>query len=179
MIKLSLNRSLALALAALIVALLVGNRLELVFAGGDGYQAPMFFRVGETKNSTAPMLYPRGSAVETKAQEWIEVVNGGVVVWLYENTRLEITSLTTETVELHLPYGRIVISNNESPSRTVTVVASETTTRLDSNQALSVVNYSFLNKVDVFPITDDLKQSAAKKFYLWITEGQTIDDTAE
>ena len=168
-----------IAFVILTVALLVGNRLGLVFAGGQGYQAPMSFMVGEVVNSNAPFFYPRGSAVETKAGEWIQVVNGGLVVWLYENTRLEITTLTDETVELHLPYGRIIVANNASASREVTVVAGDKTTTFSANQVLSIVNYSFLDKVDVFPITDDLKNSAAKDFYAWYTTSQTIDGIPE
>lgn len=156
-----------LTLLGLIVALLIGNRLGFVYAGGSGYEAPMVFMVTEVRNGNAAFTYPRGTTLTTSADEWIQLSNGELIIWMYENTSLQFKKVDKHGVELVMPKGRIIIANNTPPERPVTVIALGQTIDVEANKPLSIINYDFLGNVDVFPVDQTTTVGAAQDFYDW------------
>ncbi len=155
-----LSYFLFLSLFSLVILLLIGNRLGFRFAGGDGYQRPLFFQ-SDTES------FSRGSTIDTGAGERMMISQDQLFVWLDENSTLHVDTLTNDETKLTLIRGRMVAVDKAAVKRATTIVAGDTTTTsLDA--PISIVNYDFLGKVDVFPVEETLATTgAAKDFYAW------------
>lgn len=155
-----LSYFLLLSLFSLAILLLIGNRLGFVFAGGDGYQRPLFFQ-SDTQS------FGRGSIVETSAGERMMISQDQLFVWLDENSTLRIDVLTDDEVKLTLVRGRIAAIDKALSQHATTIAASDTSTAI-LDTPISIVNYDFLGKVDIFPVEETLATTgAAKVFYAW------------
>lgn len=166
------TKSLIIIFGLLCAVLLVGNRLGFVFAGGDGYVSPRSFAVVEVINGNFAFSYPRGSVIETTAGQWIRLDDEGVEIWMYENTTIEIKTLTKQEVEIRLARGRIIASNDSAALRSIRIEALDTITTILPGDNQSIVHYDFLQKVDTFAVDASLTTSAAGDFYQWFLNSQ-------
>lgn len=146
---------------ALVVALLIGTRLGAVFAGGPGYFPPLsastvetFGNVTESRAGHERFISanpPRGSVIETDKGARALLDIDGTIIGVYEDTRVELKTLSHERVELYLPKGRVAVSTVRAPDRKVTI----STNQIDATTIggdFSVVNYDFQQRVSVIPL---------------------------
>ena len=155
------------AFVILVVALLVGQRLGFEFTGGSGFHAPLSLQrletvgtVTETRdNISGPVSDnpPRGATIATDVASRAKFSQGSLTLWMSEDTVLQINKLETDSVEFRIIKGRIIISNGKR-SRQVTVITDKTQTTF-TEADISIVNYDFLQKVSVIPLSGSFTAS--------------------
>ena len=158
------------SLLLLVIALLICNRLGFTFAGVTGFEVPMQLGVHAgsgsafiSKNGVLEELVPgtrvpRGSIMETGASSELELYTDWIGLWLSENTKVEVRVLNETSVEFFLVKGRIIVSNSYPPKRPVTISTNYTSSTF-LKSVVSFVNYDFLQRVSVLPMTGSVTTS--------------------
>ncbi len=144
---------LAVIIVTLAIIFLVGHRLGYFWAGGDGVITPVTTELidvfAATDNSHAadtPLLtWLPGEIISTPVDQFFALRTNGPtnapIFNLDVNSQLKIISTQGDDITVDLITGRLVIDGK------VTVVVRDTTINIDGIATL--VNYSWLNKMDV------------------------------
>ncbi len=150
----AMNKQLDLiVLAVLIVALLIGQRLDLVFAGGNGFNRMLDISVAGMKSSVR-----RGETITTKSNErQIAQIGNTTFIGMDERTEIVLDNLFDGHLEIHLTKGRIMIETVQP--LTVTTNATKNTI---TNGTATIINYDFLQTIDVIPLTADVSLKTKK-----------------
>jgi len=138
MMSFDMKKSITFALAGLVgiisVSLLIGNRFDASWAGGDGYLAHQV--------ATAEGVeYERGETVTTSEGEWLEIVFGDASFWMDENTEVKLVDGREDSLEINVVQGRVVVIGS------MTIKTREVATLIDGVAA--VVHYSWLDELEV------------------------------
>ncbi|MFA6130678.1 MAG: hypothetical protein WC730_00220 [Patescibacteria group bacterium] len=131
-------RALILLLASIGSILLVGNRLNATFAGGEGLLTHACAQADEK-------MYCRGDDISTFTESSpLHLVLGTADIWLDENTELEIIDGREGQETVNLLQGRMVVDGELMiATREILTTVSGTT---------SMVHYSWLNELEIAAI---------------------------
>lgn len=126
-----------LIVVVLSTALLIGNRFDASWAGGDGYEQHGVAHVGEE-------TYERGEIIESGEGEYVQVDLFDATVLMDENTQVKLVYLMEGDIEINVVQGRIVAEGELIiATRDVATVV---------NGSASYVHYSWLGEVEIAPI---------------------------
>ncbi len=136
-----MNKSITFGIAGLIgviaITLLTGNRFDALWAGGSGYLAHQAATANDVE-------YKRGETISTSEGEILNVKFGDVTIWMDENTEVKLIDGRTESLEINVVQGRVVIIGSITIStREIKTVASGAT---------SLVHYSWLDELEIVSI---------------------------
>jgi hypothetical protein len=160
-------------------ALLIGARLDTVWADGDGVTSlpgSVYVMMGQTDvqhNDELRTLHVdemderlvRGEIIRTQEKTMAGVTLGNdIELVLDENTDLEIDQLSTEAIEITLHRGRIIL---DSDHQAVTINGKHSQWVLEDG-AITAVNYDFLETIAVAAAEDPSETTSA--YLIWNTE---------
>lgn len=149
-------------LAALLI---IGQRFDFRFAGGTGYQAPVFATViamqgtgainhnGTIRPLTAASQIARGEIVTTNPGGYVmlHLFHGGSQngwVSLDERSTLTIVENDTDGIQLNLGSGRLLAAEQNGSFK---IKTGQVESSMESG-SMSVINYDFLWQADIWPI---------------------------
>lgn len=127
-------------------ALLVGNRFDARFAGGDGYEN---HQVAMSQNT----IWQRGEIVSDAEF----VTFGPATIWLDTGTEIKLIDGRDGKETIQLIQGRIYIEGE------VDVTVRELT--MEAQERMSLVHYSWLDEIDII-FLDDFSTVLTPKFSL-------------
>ncbi len=130
--------------------LLVGTRLQLTIAGGAGYAPNLRATVMDASGVVTELR--RGAIVSTGRGEHTLLEIDGTRIGLYEDTEIELTTLTKEQIELTVKKGRLAIDTLRAPDRAVTAQTQVVSATTIGGQ-MSFVYYDWQQRVSVIPLT--------------------------
>ncbi|MDP2631489.1 MAG: hypothetical protein Q8P30_01830 [Candidatus Uhrbacteria bacterium] len=132
---------LILTITMLSAVLLVGNRFDAKWAGGEGYEAHATAIVNDN-------LYSRGEIISS-GDEWLEVNFDNTKILMYKDSEIKLVDGRPNKLEVSLIQGRIVVIGN------LTVSTRDVRTVVDGTA--SIVHYSWLDQIEIVSIDGSLK----------------------
>ena len=144
---------------SLVTLLVMGQRFNFSFAGGTGYHAPRYATVeqlqgtgsidhnGTKRPLTIASKIARGEIVTTNAGSYVELGFGSSHVALDERSTLTIIENDQDGLALNLDSGRLLATADSSLK-----IKTGQTESVVGNGLVSIINYDFLWRADVWPI---------------------------
>lgn len=131
-----LNTTLILIVIFLSTGLLIGNRLSLVWAGGDGYETHTSGFVGERE-------YQRGKTISSGNNFYLlEFCQTNI--WLDINTEIKLIDGRINRCAINVLQGRVVVRGN------ITIITRELKTTISG--LTSFVHYSWRDEIEIAKI---------------------------
>jgi hypothetical protein len=137
-------------------ALVFGRHFDASWAGGVGYRARVAVETvidEKAVDASCPIIDPTRENILTCSQEYKKVTFGTSTIWMDENTSLVVAD-SREGIETLTFYGGRIVVNGP-----VTLHVRDLTFAI-SNKG-TFVNYSWLNRLDVFAIEGDVLGTSA------------------
>ncbi|MFH1712494.1 MAG: hypothetical protein ABH846_04655 [Patescibacteria group bacterium] len=121
--------------------LLVGNRFEVIWAGGEGVAKHQLAMTDDAN-------YKRGEIIKTDDDQWLRVHFGQADFWLYENTQVKLIDGRDDHLTINVLQGRVVVIGP------LMIEVRELDIIIDGTA--SYVHYSWLDEIEVASINGEV-----------------------
>lgn len=134
------NIFLILAITIISTALLIGNRFNTTWAGGEGYEQHATAEIFKTQE-----IFHRGETITSFYQETPMMVRfGGAYIYLDENTEVKIIDGRKDQLTVNVIQGRVVVKGD------ITISTRDLRTHFDGIGAF--VHYAWEDKIQIISI---------------------------
>ncbi|MBU0646615.1 hypothetical protein KJ611_04070 [Patescibacteria group bacterium] len=150
----------------LIAGLLIGQRFDLGWAGGQGYDYSVPIQVveavgvvevdraGMVHQAATDDLIARGEIIRTDDASRVLLEIEGIHIGLDERTDMKVEVLANDQIQLKLMRGRIMV-DRPATGRELSITTNQTQSKLTGGAA-SFINYDFKEIVSMIPFNNSI-----------------------